>query len=119
MDKKTKIFALLFALIIIIGAIACYFIAKPSGGTIAVISIDGKEYSRIDLSRVKESYELVIENDFGKNILVVEPFAISISEADCPDQICVHQGKLTDNGLPIICMPHRLIISIEGSDIDA
>ena len=30
--------------------------------------------------------------------------------ADCPDQICVKTGKLQENGLPVVCLPHRLAI---------
>ena len=48
----------------------------------------------------------------------VEPGAISVTEADCPDGICVRQGKLTTAGVPIVCMPHRLVIEIYGDAID-
>lgn len=119
MDRKTKIFALVFALIAILGIAAFIFARQPSGGTIAVVSIDGDEYSRIDISRVKESYDIVIDNSYGRNVIHVEPGAISITESNCPDLICVHQGRLTGSGLPIICMPHHLIINIEGSGVDA
>ena len=88
-------------------------------GDIAVISVNGEEYKRIDLSKVKEPYELRIETEYGVNIVLVEPGAISVSSADCPDKICVYQGRLTQAGLPIICMPHRLVISIEGGQTDA
>ena len=88
-------------------------------GDIAVISVNGEEYKRIDLSKVKEPYELRIETEYGVNIVLVEPGAISVSSADCPDKICVYQGRHTQAGLPIICMPHRLVISIEGGQTDA
>ena len=42
-----------------------------------------------------------------------------MTEADCPDHICVYMGKLTtEGGMPIICMPHRLIIEIEDDGLD-
>lgn len=34
-------------------------------------------------------------------------------EADCPDQVCVHAGWLTDSAAPIVCLPHRLVIRLE------
>ena len=40
-------------------------------------------------------------------------------DADCPDHICEMMGELSGDGLPIICMPHRLIIEIEGGELDA
>ena len=87
-------------------------------GTTAVITIDGEEYRRIDLSKVKESYEFEIKTQYGSNTVLVEPGAISVSSADCPDKICIHQGRLTQAGIPIVCMPHRLVIRIEGEEID-
>jgi hypothetical protein len=43
----------------------------------------------------------------------VDRGSIRVTEADCPDQICVHQGSITDDSLPIACVPHRLVIQIE------
>ena len=43
----------------------------------------------------------------------------AVTEADCPDHICVLMGRLTtDGGMPIICMPHRLMIEIEDDGLD-
>lgn len=114
-----KIILLLAAVVVICLAVWFAFVLFAPAGTIAVISIDGVENKRIDLSRVKEPYELQIETEYGRNTVLVERGAISVSSADCPDKICVFQGRLTEAGLPIICMPHRLIIWIEGGDTDA
>ena len=117
-DRKTKI--------LIIGLIAvCIFctalfllLRRADRGTVAVISVNGEEYDRIDLSEVTEAYEMEIETEFGCNTLLVEPGAISVISASCPDKICVRQGKLTGGGMPIVCMPNRLVISLEGSGVD-
>ena len=37
-----------------------------------------------------------------------------MERADCPDQVCVRQGAVRYNGESIVCLPHRLIVSIEG-----
>ena len=42
--------------------------------------------------------------------------------ADCPDQVCVRQGAVRYNGESIVCLPHKLVVSVEGgqgSGIDA
>ena len=88
------------------------------GGVIAVITVDGKEVDRIDLSRVKEPYDFDLTTEYGHNTIHVEPGAISVTEADCPDLICVYMGKLSGDGIPIICMPHHLMIAVEDSGID-
>ena len=85
----------------------------------AVITVDGEVVERINLSKVRESRDIVIETAYGSNTVHVEPGAISVTEADCPDHICVLMGRLTtDGGMPIICMPHRLMIEIEDDGLD-
>ncbi len=98
---------------------AFWLIQSADTGTVATISVDGEVIEKIDLSKVKESYEIEIDTEYGHNVILVEPGAISVLEADCPDQICVKQGKMTGGGVPIVCMPHRVVIEIGGSGIDA
>lgn len=120
MRLSTKKLIMIIAAAVII-CLAVYFavLRLAPKGDMAVISVNGEEYRRIDLSKVKEPYELRIETEYGVNTVLVEPGAISVSSADCPDKICVYQGRLTQAGIPIICMPHRLVISIEGGQTDA
>lgn len=118
MKRKSLLWGLLFA-VIVIGGLLTYFMLGRGEGTIAVISVDGEELERIDLSKVRKAYDLEFSTEYGHNTVHVEPGAISVTEADCPDQICVYQGRLTGSGIPIICMPHRLVIEIEGGDLDA
>ncbi len=100
-------------------AVYFVFLLSAPAGTTAVIYINGEEYRRIDLSKTDRPYEFTIETEYGSNTVLVEHGAISVSSADCPDKICVNQGRLTQAGVPIICMPHRLVIRIEGEKVDA
>lgn len=118
-DKRTRVWICLLLSVCLICA-AAFFLLKNSGsGKIAVISVDGEELYRIDLSTVDAAYDITVDNQYGENTIHVEPGAISVSYADCPDGVCVSQGRLSQGGVPIICMPHRLVIQIEGSGIDA
>ena len=117
MDKKSWIFVIVFAVIVIAGIFLWLHLGQ-SGGMIAVITVDGREFDRVDLSRVKEPYDIEISTEYGHNTVHVERGAIAVTKADCPDLICVYQGKLTGGGIPIVCMPHRLVIYIEDSGID-
>ncbi len=119
MKKRTSvIFGLLFAVIVIGGLLSTFLLGRGEG-TVAVISVDGEVLERIDLSKVRKPYDMDISTEYGHNTVHVEKGAISVSEADCPDKVCMYQGRLTGSGIPIICMPHRLVIEIEGGDIDA
>ena len=118
MDKKTKIWIAVLLSVVLLGLLGFFALSRLGGGTIAVITVDGQEYQRIDLSRVTESYDIEIDTKYGHNTVHVAPGRISVTEADCPDGICVAQGAIDRGGVPIICMPHRLVVKIEGSGID-
>jgi hypothetical protein len=113
-----KLIVLLAAAVILCLAVYFAFVLFAPAGTTAVIYVDGREYRRVDLSKVKEPYVIEIETVYGRNTVLVEPGAISVSYADCPDKICVHQGRLTGAGIPIVCMPHRLVIEIIDRKLD-
>ena len=78
----------------------------------ARITRDGILLEEIDLSRVDEPYSIALEDGSGLNTVLVEPGRIRISEADCPDQVCVSQGWISGGAVPIVCLPHRLMVKI-------
>ena len=39
-----------------------------------------------------------------------------MKEANCPDKLCIHQGKISKNGETIVCLPHGLIVEIKSDD---
>ncbi|MCD8117715.1 MAG: NusG domain II-containing protein [Oscillospiraceae bacterium] len=111
MKHKTVFFALLFAALAAISA-GVYLLRSP-GGTEAVIYVNGEEYQRIDLAAVAIPYEFTIETEYGYNIIRVSHGAIQVTEADCSEQVCVDQGQISDGAVPIVCLPHRIVIQIE------
>ena len=113
---KTKTWAILLAILLLLsGAAAFCFYTHGASGTVVEILQDGKVIETIDLSRVKEPYTMVVEDHRGgSNTIEVEPGRIRISKADCPDQICVQRGWLSDSAAPIVCLPHRLSIRLAG-----
>lgn len=115
--------AILAALILILAGSAAFLLLRPkNGGHVARISLDGQVVEEIDLSRVEAPYTLTIDGPGGfSNTITVEKGRICVSKAGCPDQICVHQGYISDGTTPIVCLPNKLIIEIigGGSGFDA
>lgn len=88
-------------------------------GAVAEVSVDGEEYGKYSL---RESREVEISTPKGENKLVIENGYVCVKEADCPDKICVRQGKISRQGQTIICLPHNLVVTITGGedeDVDA
>ena len=114
MDRKTKKWIIILAAVVIAGLVSYCLAMSTGGGTVAVISIDGEEYERIDLSKVTGSYDIELSTQYGHNTVHVEPGAISVTA----DRVCVSQGRISQSGMPIACVPHRLVIQIEGGELD-
>jgi hypothetical protein len=82
---------------------------------LASITQAGVLVETIVLEDVKEPYTVSFYTDDGHfNEILVQYNAIEIIRADCPNQICVHQGRRSAPGIPITCLPHQLIIQVRA-----
>ena len=102
---------LILALLLLAGAAWLYMSLTREPGGEAVVTIDGEERARLPLD---EDGQWVFESARGENTLVIENGEAYISQASCPDHICVHQGRVSFDGETIVCLPNRLIVTIEG-----
>lgn len=113
--KSTKFWLVLIgAALAVSAALSALLFRGGRKTTLAVITQNGTVLRTIDLSRVEEPYSFAVEWAGGTNIVEVEKGRIRVSEADCPDQICVRQGWVSDGAAPIACLPHKLVIQLEG-----
>lgn len=113
-SKQSKFwicFLTALALLSVLGLLLARRFSSPA--VIARITLDGELYREIDLRAVTFPYEFVIETPQGSNTVRVEHGRIAVVRADCPDKICVHRGFADDSLLPIVCMPHKLVIQLE------
>ena len=122
-DKRTlRLRAALLSLLLLLffaGSLFYLFFAsaKKRIGQTARIYQDGVLLETIDLSSVDAPYSFVIESaDGGFNCLEVRPGSIGITDADCPDKLCVSMGFTDSSLLPVICLPHGLVIEITESE---
>ena len=112
---RTWIIVILAAAVILSGLSYAALNKKAEGSVVQIIQ-NGDILQEIDLSRVAQEYSFTVEYpEGGSNVITVRPGAVRVSEADCPDHICVEQGWLTDQAAPIVCMPHRLMIRLNDS----
>lgn len=102
---------LLIAVVAIGGILWAFVRGTATEGGTAVVMIDGEEYGRYPLD-AEVSEEIV--SDRGRNVLEIAGGECRLTDADCKDLLCVKQGKISLNGQSIICLPHRLVITIEG-----
>ena len=112
---------MILLLLLIAAAVSAAYILlqdRESDALTARVTRDGVLLAEIDLRHVDDPYSLTFEDGSGTNTVLVEQGRIRVSEADCPDQICVRQGYISDDIIPIVCLPHRLMIEIVGTGGD-
>ena len=113
--KYTRDLILVGALLLV--ALLLFFLVRNgqdrATGTdaVAVVTVDGAEVGRYPLYK---SGTFPLNN--GSNILVVENGEAWVSEANCPDKVCMGMGKISRNGEFIACLPNRLIVVVEGGE---
>lgn len=119
MTKANKRWLGLISIILVLASISYFFIQRQhTQHPIAHIYLDQTLIESIDLTKVKEPYQRKIftsETDY--NVIQVSPGKIEIIDANCPDKLCVKQGAISDGAEPLICLPHKLMITIDGAKI--
>ena len=109
MKKKDFILAGSILLLAGIWILIRFFMLDSESGSV-LITVDGKEYGRYQLS---SEQEIQINET---NVLEIRDGEAKMKSADCPDQICVHQRAISKNGESIICLPNTVVVSIEGAE---
>ncbi|MDO5299571.1 MAG: NusG domain II-containing protein [Clostridia bacterium] len=92
-----------------------YLVSQVSlGGTMStvVVTVDGREVLRKPLA-VEDSYE-IRQEDGSVNVITVENGAVYMKEANCRDGLCISQGKMKNAAKTIVCLPHKLVVRLEG-----
>ncbi|BBM13372.1 NusG domain II-containing protein [Enterococcus mundtii] len=79
----------------------------------AVVKIDGKEVERFDLDEISSKMVTYYPSDTQYNIVEIHEGKIRVKEDNSPDQIAVRTDWISEPGQTSICLPHRLVITIE------
>ena len=82
-------------------------------GDTVTITVDGRTYRTLPLS-VDTTLDIP-GADGGTNHLEIKNGHASITEADCPDKLCVHQTSIRHNGESLVCLPHKVIVKVTAN----
>jgi len=78
-------------------------------GAGVIVRVDGEETARYGLYD-NGTYPL----NGGTNTLVIQDGEAWLSHANCPDELCVKQGKVRLDGQVITCLPNKLTVTVYG-----
>lgn len=111
MDKLKKDIILLLG--IILAAFLLWLVPSllnRDASAMVTVFQDGQEIGAYPLGEERTVSVSYGENSY--NLLFISGGKASISDADCPDGLCVRQRAIERNGESIICLPHKLVIQI-------
>ena len=125
MEENKKKNDLILIGVLLMVALAAYFgISFFQGDNtkngVAVVTIDDAEYGRFPL--VVDTEERIELPDGSYNLLVIQDGKADVTEASCPDGICVNHRAISKQGQSIVCLPNKVVVEIENgeeSDLDA
>ena len=117
--KKNDLFLigglLLISLVLGIG-LSLYKKNATEEAPAAVVTIDGIEYGTYPLD--EDRVERIDIGDGEYNILEIKDGEAFMSEASCPDQICVLYSHIRYTGESIVCLPHKVLVEIINGEVN-
>ena len=110
LKSKLKIRTAIFSCSILFLVIILFLIQNHENGSFVIVNVDGVKstYS------LNEDMQIALNN--GTNTLVIEDGYVYMLEANCPDHICIKQGKINKKGQTITCLPNKITVSISSDD---
>ena len=115
-EKKKYIRDLVLVGVLLIAAVLALFLLRNrqeketgSNAVVTVRTADGEAIYPLNKDGV-------FSLNGGTNTLVIENGEAWVSEANCPDKICMGMGKISKNGEFIACLPNQVIIVVEGGE---
>ncbi len=114
---KARFWWILFGVILLLSLGSLFLMPHLAPDSlIAEIYQDGILIQTVNLSTLTEPEEIELVSGEKENLILAEPGQISMKSANCPDQLCVHQGTIKTGLYPIVCLPNRVTIKLSGKD---
>lgn len=89
--------------------------AVQSNALFVEVRLNGELYEQVSL---QEQKEITVESEWGKNTVYVDKGVVKMTYADCPDEVCLKTGEIHQIGQNIVCLPHKLSVTIVGNTED-
>lgn len=105
--------------VLLVAAVVAYFGIRfyqkaNTKEAVAVVTVDGVEYGRYPLNEDRTE-RITLENG-SYNVLAIKDGYADMTEASCPDQICVNHNKISRKNETIVCLPDKVVVTIENGE---
>ncbi len=113
---KNKILVPAVFIIVLMCFVGAFAITRfGTGGNTVNVYKDGKLIHTFTLADKPQTVDL------GTNVLYIEKDGVSMTHANCPDKLCINQGKIKNSSRSIVCLPNRIVVEIADvkGEVDA
>lgn len=112
--KKGDIIAVAVIAVVCVALFLGLYVFNSNKGAYVEIEQNGSVIATLPLD---EDTVYNVETD-GKvtNTVLIKDGEVSVTYADCPDQICVNHAPASLAGESIICLPNEVVVSVVGQN---
>ncbi len=113
MKKGDRLIIIIVAAVAIIALVITMMTVSDANNKVASITVDQNPYITLPLNK---DTTVTIATKYGSNTIEIKDGSVKVISADCPDKICVQTKAAQKVGDIIVCLPHRLIITIQKAE---
>ena len=102
------------AILVIVATVAAVLFFLRGEGSTVQVEVDGTVIGIYPLSVDREVEIKTGENGEELNLLVIKDGKAAVTTATCPDGICAAHRPISREGESIICLPHKVVVTVVG-----
>ena len=114
-QRRRNDLLLILALLLTLMAVGVGILFLRAPGATVTVTVNGEVYGQYPLSK---DARVEIRHGEDYNLLEIREGKAYVSEANCPDGICAAHRPVFREGESVICLPHRVVIRVEGGAED-
>ena len=109
---KTADLVLIGGLLALSATLFFMLIARPQDGRTVEVTVDGTVVTTLPLDT--DTTYVIDGVDDGRNTLVIVDGKATVTDATCPDGVCVRHRAIDRAGQSIICLPNKVVVRVVG-----
>lgn len=110
--RKNDFWLILVLLVLATGSWFLFRSDSTARDKVLVVRKDQQVLQRIELKKVTSETKLIVPVEHGEMVIAYDREGGRVLSSPCPDQVCVHQGKITRSGQTIACVPEKVLVTI-------
>ncbi|MGP2527952.1 NusG domain II-containing protein [Acidaminococcus sp. LBK-2] len=110
--RKNDFWLILVLLVLAAGSWFLFRSDSTAKDKVLVVRKDQQVLQRIELKKVTSETKLIVPVEHGELVIAYDKDGGRVISSPCPDQVCVHQGKITRSGQTIACVPEKVLVTL-------